>query len=40
MTTKYQVSWDTMRNWLTGVSNNNYKAFCKVYRQDFSVKQR
>ena len=40
MTTKYQVSWDTMRNWLTGVSNNNYKAFCKVYRQEFSVKQR
>ena len=28
-----------MRNWLTGVSNNNYKAFCKVCWQEFSVKQ-
>ena len=28
-----------MRNWLTGVSSDNYKAFCKVCRQDFSVKQ-
>ena len=39
MTTKYQVSWESMRNWLTGVSNDNYKAFCKVCRQEFSVKQ-
>ena len=39
MTTKYQVSWEIMRNWLTGVSNDNYKAFCKVCWQEFSVKQ-
>ena len=38
-TTKNQVSWERMRNWLTGVSSDNYKAFCKVYRQDFSIKQ-
>ena len=28
-----------MRNWLIGVSNDNHEAFCKVCRQDFSVKQ-
>ena len=39
MTAKYQVSWESMRNWLIGVSNDNYKAFCKVCRQEFSVKQ-
>ena len=39
MTAKYQVLWESMRNWLTGVSNDNYKAFCKVCRQGFSVKQ-
>ena len=39
MTTKYQVSWESIKNWLTGFSNDNYKAFCKVYRQEFSVKQ-
>ena len=39
MTTKYQVSWESMRNWLTGVSNDKCKAFCKVYRREFSVKQ-
>ena len=39
MTMKYQVSWESMRNWLTGASNSNYKAFCKVCLQEFSVKQ-
>ena len=39
MTTKHQVSWERMRNWLIGVSNDNYKAFSKVCRQEFSVKQ-
>ena len=40
MTTKYQVSWESMRNWLTGISNDNYKAFCKVCRQEFSAKKK
>ena len=39
MATKYQVLWESMRNGLTGVSNNNHKAFCKLCRQEFSVKQ-
>ena len=39
MTTKYQVSWKSMRNWLIGVNNDNYKAFCIVCWQEFSVKQ-
>ena len=39
MTTKHQVFREGMRNWLPGVSNNNYKAFCKVCRHKFSVKQ-
>ena len=39
MTTKYQVSWESMGNWLTGVSNDNYKAFCKACWQEFSIKQ-
>ena len=39
MTTKYQVSRKSVRNWLTGVSNDDYKAFCKVCRLAFSVKQ-
>ena len=39
MTTKYQVSRKSVRNWLTGVSNDNYKTFCKVCRLAFSVKQ-
>ena len=39
MTTKYQVSWESMRNWLIGVNNDNYKAFCIVCWQEFSVKQ-
>ena len=39
MTTKHQVSRESMRNWLPGVSNDNYKAFCKVCRHKFSVKQ-
>ena len=39
MTTKYQVSWESMRYWLTGVSNANYKAFCKACWQEFSIKQ-
>ena len=39
MTAKYQVSWESIRNWLIGVSNDNYKAFCKVCRQEFSVRQ-
>ena len=39
MTTKYQVSWESMRNWLTGVSNDNYKAFCKACWEEFSIKQ-
>ena len=38
MITKYQVSSEGMKNWLTGVSNDKYKAFCKVCRQEFSVK--
>ena len=28
-----------MRNWLTGVSNNNYKAFCKACWHEFSIRQ-
>ena len=39
MTTKYQVSWESMRNWLTGVSNDKCKAFCQVCWQEFPVKQ-
>ena len=39
MTSKYQVPWESMGNWLIGVSSDNYKAFCKVCRQEFSVKQ-
>ena len=39
MTIKYQLSWESMRNWLTGVSNDNFKAFCKAGRQEFSIKQ-
>ena len=39
MTIKYQVSWESMRNWSTGVSNDKYKGICKVCQQEFSVKQ-
>ena len=39
MTMKYQVSWQSMRNWLTGVSNDKYEGLCKVCQQVFSVKQ-
>ena len=39
MTAKCQVSWEGMRNWLTGVSNDKYKTCCKVCWQEFSVKQ-
>ena len=33
------MSWETGRTWLADVKNDNHKAFCKVCRQEFAVKQ-